>query len=238
MINEGRHADEHVRSDFPDKPEVPLGPHDLAAARAGDKNPERNPAVVRLPESEMGRVRKHVQGPHFASRAANFKEPASGEREIEQIVLGEKERDRVGRAPGGAGHENGPELGLQTPFRFVAAMPQRAQNRRRPPREDVGVGSQDEITRPLRMIRRIEQVGFGSERQPLQIFERPDRIRGETVLPEQITIMRREWQHDPAQVMPQLIRLQPANGFFRQRLPFGFKQPGVHATMPVCSRAI
>ena len=238
VINEGRHANEHVRFDFPDQPEIPVGPHHFAATCAGDKNAKRGPAEVRLPESEVWRVRKHVQDSHFTLRAANFEEPSAREGQIHQIVLCKQEWNRVRRTPRGAGHENGPKLGLKTLSHFVSTVQQRAQNRRCPSREDLLVGNQHEITRALRISRRIEQVGFGSERQPLQIVERPDNTGCDSVLLEPFAIMRRKRQDDPAQIVLQFLRLQLANDFLRQTLPVGCKPPRVHTTVPVCSRAI
>src|SRR5437016_10940406 len=118
MINEARHANEHVRFDFPDQPEIPIGPHHLAATCAGDKNAKRGPAEVRLPESEVWRVRKPVQDWHFTLRAANFEEPSAREGQIHQIVLCKQEWNRIRRTTRGAGHENGPKLGLKTLFHF------------------------------------------------------------------------------------------------------------------------
>ena len=126
VINKGRHADQDVGFDFVDQPEVPIGSHDFAAARAGGENSERRAAIVRLPERQMRRVGKQVRQSHRALRSADFKEPFARQPQIVQIVLREQKRNRVRGPPGRAGHENRPKLGLKTVLHSLTTLAQRA----------------------------------------------------------------------------------------------------------------
>src|SRR6185369_11640079 len=135
---------------------IPLGPHDLSAARAGRENPERRAAVMRLPERQMWRVRKQVHQSHLALRAADFKKPLARELQIVQIVPREQKWNRVCGPAGCARHENRPKLGLKTVPDSLAAVAHSAQNRGGTMREYLRVRDQQEVPDALRMFRSVQ----------------------------------------------------------------------------------
>src|SRR4029077_5216065 len=118
-------------------------------------------------------------------------------------------------ATGGESHEDRPEFGFKLLRNEIAAMKQRVQNRAGPSCQYFWVGDQNEVAEALGLRRGAQQVGFGSERDLLQILERVERGGVEAVLLEQFAVMRRERQHGGAQVPSQLSDLPAANNRFR-----------------------
>src|SRR4051794_29931154 len=90
VINKRGHSDEHVGLDFADEAQLAFSTGDFAAARARDKNTEGFAAVMRLPESKVRRVGKHVQQLPFTFRAANFERAAARDREVVEIMSREQ----------------------------------------------------------------------------------------------------------------------------------------------------
>ena len=114
VINERRHANQHIRLDLLNEPKIAFGAHYFSAAGARGKDAKRRAPVVGLPEGQMRCVRKQIHDAHFAVRTAYLEKPFPGERKVVQIVSGEQKGNGIGRPPRRARHENRPELGFKT----------------------------------------------------------------------------------------------------------------------------
>jgi len=86
-------------------------------------------------------------------------------------VLGEEERGGFRAAAGGERHEDGAELGLKIPFHLFTTVDESTKDGVRPPGQHFLVRNQYKVLEPLGLGGGIEQVGFGRERQSLQILE-------------------------------------------------------------------
>ncbi len=219
VIDKSGNANEHVGAVLAEVTQVAFGAHHLAAAGAQRQQPSGRARVMGQPERQVRRERQRVEHPLLTPAGANLHHPPGGGGEVGQVALRKENRRRLRASARRKRHENGPELGFQFLFHRPAAIQQRAQHGRGTPRQRLRVRRQDEISSPLGMLGRVQQVGFGGERDLLQVLQRTDRIGRQPVFLENPLVVRRERQDHRAQIVPQLFGLQMPNRFFRQPLP-------------------
>src|SRR5688572_1108570 len=102
MVKEGGHADKHIGLDFVYQAQVAVGAHDFAATGANAENAELNRCIVGQPESQVRRVREHVDQLVFVLAATDFHNASAARGEVLQVMFRIKERDRIGGATGSA----------------------------------------------------------------------------------------------------------------------------------------
>ena len=113
VVEKGRHADQHLRLDLADEPQIALRAHDLAAAGAEHEDAELRARIVRDPEGEVRREGEEIHHAHLALGPADAHHARAGELQVFDIVRAVEKRHRLGRAPGGAGHQQRPVLALE-----------------------------------------------------------------------------------------------------------------------------
>ena len=236
VIDEGRHPDEHVGTDLAEETKLTLGAHDLAAAGARGEHAKARAPVVSQPKRQVRRVGEHVKQLVLAPRTAHAKDALARELEIREVVVRVEERHGVGAAARRAREKDGAELVFKTVRHRFAPVQQRAENRRGAARKEVAVRHEQEVASFLRIIRRVEQVGLAGEGQPAQVVERAKIIGGELEPAEQLAVVRGKRQHRVAQPAAELVRLQGADGGFRQPMPVRGEELRAHGWAPFGSR--
>jgi len=224
VVEKGRHADEHVGLDFLDEAQIAVRAEHFAAAGADGEDAERRRGVMGLPECQVRRIREHVHEPEIGAGVTDLHQAAAGEFEHVKIVQRVEEGDRVGGAAGGAGHEDGTELALEAALDRLAAMEERAKDRRGPARENALIGNEQKVPGPLRMLGRADKVGLGGQGQLFEVFDRPEGFGAEAAGLKHFPVIGGERRHHAAQVAAQLGDLKLADGFFIQPMPVGGEQ--------------
>src|SRR4051812_3846214 len=170
---------------------------------------------MNLPERQVRRIGEHVQELKIVLSTADLHDAVSSARKVVEIMTTIKEGDGIGGPAGGAGHENRAKLAFEMGFDSVLSREERSGNRGSAALEDLFVWNKDEVTRPLGIFRRIQQIELRGEGKPFEVFERTDRIGADAPLLEHLAIMLRERDDRTVQVMAQLLCLQLAQGPFR-----------------------
>jgi hypothetical protein len=128
VIEEGRHANEHVRFDFADQPQIAIGAHDFAAAGTEHKDAESGARIMRNPKGRDAVRMERGSSSHFAVRVTNSHDARAGELQIRDVVSGVEEWHRCGRASRGARQKQRTKLALEAfnnSFASAAAVPWR-----------------------------------------------------------------------------------------------------------------
>jgi len=108
---------------------------------------------------------------------------------MREIPLSEEKRRWLGAAAGSEGHEDWPELRFERLLDPLPAMGQRVQDGSCAVTEHFFVGHQNKVLEALRVIGRVEQVGFAGGGESLQVFEGAERVRREVVLVEDCPVI-------------------------------------------------
>jgi len=159
------------------------------------------------PEREMGREGEGVKHAILGPCGTDFNEPAAGCGEAGEIALAEEKGSGFRAAAGSERREDRAELGFEILLDPFAAVDEGAEDRTGPPGQHPRIGNEEEVFKPLGPLSRIQQVGFGRERQSLQILDGTERFHMQAMLLEQLAVMGREGKDDGAEVAPQLFGL-------------------------------
>ena len=200
VIDEGGHADNHLRLDLAHEAQISLGAHRLAAAGIEDEDAELLARVMREPEGEVRRVGKHIQQPHLAFDTAQAHHARAGEPQIVDVVRGVEEGDGLRGAARRAREEQWPELVLESLRDRRTPVQQRARDAGEAAREHGAVGLQHELARGLGMFGCREKVALHRKGDAAQIVGRAQRFRIEPAIRKDAPVARGEGQHGPAQI--------------------------------------
>src|SRR5437762_10415532 len=93
------------------------------------------------PESQVRRIKEHIQEPKVVLSTANLHDAVSSTRKVGQVVFGIKERNRVCRPARSTREEDRAELRLETGFHMFLSRNQRARDRRRAAGQGLWIGN-------------------------------------------------------------------------------------------------
>src|SRR5437764_14237204 len=93
------------------------------------------------PESQVRRIREHVQKPKVVLSAANLHDAVSSARKVGQVVFGIKERNRVCRPARSTREEDRAELRLEARLDMFLSRNQRSRDGRGAAGQDLWIGN-------------------------------------------------------------------------------------------------
>src|SRR5258708_6162407 len=185
MISKGRDAGEDGGLELAVLAQIALRAEHLPAAGTERQHAARGSGIMRQPETQVRRERQGVQQPLFGTSGADLDEPFARLGQVRQIAPGKEKGRRLGTAPGGEGHEYRAKVEFQFARQTRPATRKHAKDIARTPRQRFLVGRKNEFAKMLRLVRRIEQIGFRGERDFAQVLERAERDWLQTVLLEE-----------------------------------------------------